>query len=194
MLERFTAQAREVVVRTQVTARSLGHDWVGTEHLLIAALDDATAPGVGGLAALGVTADAVRDLLPVRPAAQGFDPADADALRTLGIDLDEIRRQVEGAFGPGALDPDGEATGRRRFLGRKDGGSGHIWFTAKAKRSLSEALRSAQARKDREIGVEHMLLGLFAVQDDLAVELLGKLGVTADAARAAVLADLDAAA
>ena len=191
MLERFTPAAREVVVRTQVTARSLGDDRIGTEHVLLAALEDASAPGVGGLASLGVTAEAIRALLPASATA-GFGQDDADALRTLGIDLDEIRRQVEGAFGPGALE--GETGGRKRLVGRRESGSGHIRFSAKAKRSLSEALRSAQARKDREIGVEHMLLGLLAVREGLAVELVGKLGVSPDAARAAVLAELDAAA
>jgi len=29
---------------------------------------------------------------------------DADALATIGIDLDEVRRRVEEAFGPGALE------------------------------------------------------------------------------------------
>jgi hypothetical protein len=194
MLERFTPAAREVVVRTQVTARSLGHERIGTEHVLVAALEDPAAPGVGGLVGLGVTADAVRALLPTRPGAQGFGQDDAAALRTLGIDLDEIRRQVEGAFGEGALESAVEGSGRRRILGRRDPGGGHIRFSAKAKRSLSEALRSAQARQDREIGVEHLLLGLLAVQDGVAVELLARLGVGVDAARAAVLAELDTAA
>ena len=51
-------------------------------------------------------------------------PPDAEALAALGIDLDEVRRQVEEAFGPGALDraraPRG--TARRAATSRSPGG------------------------------------------------------------------------
>ncbi len=185
MFERFTTAARDVVVQAQVEARTLGHNSIGTEHVLLAALSAPSAPGMGGLGGLGVTAAAVRAEL-------AGDSGDADALRTLGIDLDEIRRQVERAFGPGALDAGDSGSGRRGVLARL--GSGHIPFTAKAKRSLNESLRQAQARGDRSLGVEHLLLGVLAVPDGLAIGLLARLGVSPDAARAAVLADLDAAA
>ena len=36
MFERFTTQAREVVMGAQHEARQLGHRQVGTEHLLLA--------------------------------------------------------------------------------------------------------------------------------------------------------------
>jgi ATP-dependent Clp protease ATP-binding subunit ClpA len=35
VFERFTAEARRVVARAQDEARSLGHNYVGTEHLLL---------------------------------------------------------------------------------------------------------------------------------------------------------------
>ena len=38
MFERFTDRARQVVVLAQDEARSLGHDWIGTEHLLLGLL------------------------------------------------------------------------------------------------------------------------------------------------------------
>ena len=40
MFERFTTEARTAVVRAQTEARSLGHGWIGTEHLLLALLAD----------------------------------------------------------------------------------------------------------------------------------------------------------
>ena len=59
MFERFTGEARTAVVLAQVQARDLGHDYIGTEHLLLALL--ATDSGVKDtLGALGVTADDVK--------------------------------------------------------------------------------------------------------------------------------------
>lgn len=40
MFERFTDQARRAVVEAQAEARSLHHDWLGTEHLLLGLLRD----------------------------------------------------------------------------------------------------------------------------------------------------------
>jgi Clp amino terminal domain, pathogenicity island component len=37
MFERFTDSARQVVVRAQEDARRLGHNYIGCEHLLLAA-------------------------------------------------------------------------------------------------------------------------------------------------------------
>ena len=37
MFERFTDTAREIVVQAQANARRLGHNWIGCEHLLMAA-------------------------------------------------------------------------------------------------------------------------------------------------------------
>ena len=39
MFERFTDGARQVVVRAQEDARRLGHSYIGSEHLLLAAAE-----------------------------------------------------------------------------------------------------------------------------------------------------------
>ena len=57
---RFTKDAKAVVTRAEHEARELGHDWVGTEHLLLGLLsakDNTTARILG---ALGVDHSAVR--------------------------------------------------------------------------------------------------------------------------------------
>ena len=60
MFERFSDEARRTVVRALVEARLLGHDYVGTEHTLIAL---ATVPGAtsSALASEGVTLERARD-------------------------------------------------------------------------------------------------------------------------------------
>jgi pimeloyl-ACP methyl ester carboxylesterase len=57
MFERFTPEARRVIVLAQEEARRLNHDYIGTEHLLLALVrdDDATA-----VQALGIASQDVR--------------------------------------------------------------------------------------------------------------------------------------
>jgi ATP-dependent Clp protease ATP-binding subunit ClpC len=45
MFERFSEDARRVVVRAQEEARLLDHNYIGTEHLLLSLLRDPDGPG-----------------------------------------------------------------------------------------------------------------------------------------------------
>lgn len=198
MFERFTQQARDVVVRAQTEARELRHDWMGTEHLFLGVLSQPQGPGVAALTRLGVTPDAFRgELVKIVGSSDRLGPADEDALRTLGIDLPEIRRRIEARFGPGALDPPRRPRrswipwGRRRCDVET---AGHIRFTPRAKKAMECALRQAIARKDRHIGVEHVLLALLVDKENLALEVIRSLGIDPKTLRAEVLADLDQAA
>jgi ATP-dependent Clp protease ATP-binding subunit ClpA len=159
MFERFTKGARAVVVAAHTEAR----DRIGPEQLL---LGIATTPGRAGevLARHGATPDALRAAVS-RPA---MDP---EALAALGIDLDEIRRRAEASFGPGALE-------RRRRRG------GHVPFTPGAKKALELSLREALALGDREIGAEHLLLGLLRGGD--VAGLLARVGAPVEEIRAEV--------
>jgi Clp amino terminal domain, pathogenicity island component/UvrB/uvrC motif len=59
VFERFTEDGRQVVASAQEQARSLNHDYIGTEHLLLALLaHDGIAPST--LAAFGVTIEKAR--------------------------------------------------------------------------------------------------------------------------------------
>jgi ATP-dependent Clp protease ATP-binding subunit ClpA len=61
MFERFTDQARGVVVAAEQEARALGHGHLGTGHLLLGLLEDRGCAGGRALASLGVSYDAARD-------------------------------------------------------------------------------------------------------------------------------------
>ena len=61
MFERFTDQARRVVVLAQDQARSLGHDHIGTEHILLSLLSESEGLAAQALAALEISLDAARD-------------------------------------------------------------------------------------------------------------------------------------
>jgi len=61
MFERFTDRARRVIVLAQNEARSLDHDSVGTEHILLALTEEGTGVGAEALEAMQITTDAVRE-------------------------------------------------------------------------------------------------------------------------------------
>jgi ATP-dependent Clp protease ATP-binding subunit ClpA len=170
MFERFTRALRDVVIRAQDEAAELGHDFLGTEHLLLglAAGDDPI------LASLGADHPALRRAV----AAMYPVGIDADALASIGIDLDAVRRSVEESFGPGAL------SGRRGRRAR------HVPFCPRAKRALERSLREALALRQRHIGPEHLLLALASDPQNGAALALRRCGTSPEAVRAATLAAL----
>jgi ATP-dependent Clp protease ATP-binding subunit ClpC len=60
MFERFSDRARRVVVEAQHEARALGHDYIGTEHLLLGLIGEGGGVGAKALESLGVSAEALR--------------------------------------------------------------------------------------------------------------------------------------
>ena len=178
MFERFTEKARTVVVLAQQDARQRGDSAIDTGHLLRAlyAVPDNLALMV--LEGFSVRrADVEADLAGSATATPGSSAADADALAALGIDLDEVRRRIEEAFGPGALDRAREP--KRRFLG------GHIPFAKESKKALELSLREALALRHNYIGTEHILLGLLH-GEGVAHDVLVARGVLLDVARVIV--------
>ena len=183
MFERFTDRARQVAVEAQVSARRLGHGRVGTEHILLGLLQgDGLAAQV--LAGLGVTSAAVEREVRAEVGRGPLGAGDAEALGTIGIDLDEVRRRVEASFGPGALN---WRPGRRHRPWRPPMLAGHIPFSPRAKKVLELSLREALALKHRHIGTEHILLGLVREGEGLAMLVLTRLGAGPQAIRARVL-------
>jgi ATP-dependent Clp protease ATP-binding subunit ClpA len=60
MFERFTDRARRVVVLAQEEARMLEHDYIGTEHLLLALIHEGEGVAATALRALDVDLDTLR--------------------------------------------------------------------------------------------------------------------------------------
>ena len=60
MFERFTDRARRVVVFAQDEARGLNHNWIGTEHLLLAVIREGQGVGAKALEAMQISLDAAR--------------------------------------------------------------------------------------------------------------------------------------
>jgi ATP-dependent Clp protease ATP-binding subunit ClpA len=177
MFERFTDEARSVVVRATRHADALQHGWIGTEHLLLGLLDDAAGRPARLLAPWDVQRDWVLAEVE-RLIGRGEPDLDAGALATLGIDLDEVRERVERTFGPGALS--GRPGCRRGWFGPR------VPFTPRAKKALELSLREAIAMGDDVIGAEHVLLGLLREGDGVAGEILHSRGVDRAAVRDAL--------
>lgn len=178
MFERFTADARSVVIGAQDQARMLDHCWIGTEHILLAL---ARSRGVAARVLRDFDVDHARLLgatVALLGTAHRDGAPDPRALESIGIDLDAVRRRVEETFGPGALERTSPGSRRRRR-----GRSGHIPFTGRAKKVLERALRESLALRHGYIGSEHILLAIAADRTALAARVLASLGVDPSAVR-----------
>jgi ATP-dependent Clp protease ATP-binding subunit ClpC len=94
----------------------------------------------------------------------------AVALADLKVNLEEIRKEVEGIIGLGQQAP-----------------SGHIPFTPRAKKIIELALREALQLGHNYIGTEHILLGIIREGEGVAAQVLVKSGLDLNRVRQAVL-------
>ena len=166
MFERFTQDARLVVVEAQEEATRLHHGRIGTEHLLLALLRRDT-PTTAVLAAARAHArgrHGVRRRLR-RPAATSTPRRS----RRWASTSTPSGRRWRPRSGPGALDVDAR--------GRGSGPGGHIPFTPRAKKVLELSLREALALKQKAISDGHIALGLLREGEGLAAKVLHDLGV-----------------
>jgi ATP-dependent Clp protease ATP-binding subunit ClpA len=183
MFERFRKDARRAVVRAHEEAAAAGQGEIGCEHLLLGLLAE-PGPAAAAMTAGGLEVTALRSRLPQADRAEP-DALDAEALASVGIDLDQVRRAAEATFGPGALDRARRARARR---------PGRMRFTAEAKKALELALRAAVARRHRELTGGHLLIGIIDQGRNGALDLLSAFAVSPAALRADVITRLTEAA
>ncbi len=91
------------------------------------------------------------------------------ALGDLGVDVGALAARARTIMPPGAALIAGEPT-----------------LTPRAKKALTLAVDEARRLKHKQIGTEHLLVGLLAAGDGKAHAALTEVGVTLDAARAAI--------
>ncbi len=142
IFERFTAKAKQVIVRAQEEGRRLGHQCVGTEQLLVGLIEEDS----------GVA---------------------AKVLKSVGVNLDAARIEVE------------------KIIGRGAGVKGvEFPFTPKAKLVLDSSIEEARRLGHSYIGTEHLLLGSLQITDGVAVRVLQILGVDLQQLRQQVLKEI----
>jgi len=94
MFERFTERSRRVVVLAQEESRLLGHNYIGTEHLLLGLLAEQEGVAARALESLNVTLEAAREqvLVIIGPGQQhpsGHIPFTPRAKKILELSLRE---------------------------------------------------------------------------------------------------------
>ena len=108
MLERLTDDARAAVVAAQDEARALGHNYVGTEHLLLGLLGQRDAAAARTLASMGVVTDRVRALVVGTigrgdGAPEGYLPLTPNAKQAFQVALEESLTSGEKRVGTADL-------------------------------------------------------------------------------------------
>jgi ATP-dependent Clp protease ATP-binding subunit ClpA len=172
MLERFTRNARVAVTGAQEVAHRHRATEVRPAHLLESLASNEGTLAMQVLAGLGAPGDEVRRVI------RGFgsqysgvlDAEDAEALRLLGIDLDDVIRRIDQDLN------DGHGSSLK----------GHKRFSPESKKVLELSLREALRLGDGFIGTEHVLLGLLRQGDAVTKETLKAFDLTVDDVRRAV--------
>lgn len=154
IFNRPTDRSRESVEAAFEEARMLGHDSLGDEDLLLGILSTDAGVGAEVLRSLGVTLEDART---------ESEEMLSDALASVGISLEEVRRGAGETFDMG-IPP-----------GRK------IPYSPRARNALVEARREMRRLRDDHFGTEHILLGIIANADGTAVRMLARMGVSTEA-------------
>ncbi len=178
---RYRADAHRALEVARAAAAELHHNYVGTEHLLLALTTEDFGAATAALADCGVTRPAIQNQVARAPRIEhrALTDTDAEALAMLGIDLEEVRRRVEETFGHFALDAP-----RACDYGTP--------LTDKSKRALQKTVQHAHRLGHKRVGPEHLLLALLEDDSGLAVKLIRRLGVAPDLLRERTLAAIRA--
>ena len=174
MFERFTPDAKAVLVRAQAEAKARHHNFLGTEHLLLGLLGVTNGPLPAIFAQAGVdranVGAAIDEIIGGRVPRPM--PSDQDALATIGIDLSEVHARLRDEFGDEAF---------RQALAKAPPRSGQP-FTPRSKKVLELTLREALATplNDNEVRPEHLLLGLLREGKGVGAVVLAQLAPAVD--------------
>jgi ATP-dependent Clp protease ATP-binding subunit ClpA len=104
MFERFTDRSRRVVVLAQEEARMLGHNHIGSEHLLLGLIHEQSGVAAEALESAGVTIEAARAQVeefggPRDKAPRGHIPFTSRAKKILELSLREALEQKKSYIG-----------------------------------------------------------------------------------------------
>jgi hypothetical protein len=198
MTSAMTRDAVAVAEQAHDHAIRLGQPYFGGEHFLLALAGSGQPAGLV-LREYGVTPEQTEAEIVRLSGAGLFGDLDAEALASVGIDVDTVRATVEASFGPAALRRAARTVHRRpRWFGLRpvcgggrDGrflphgpGAGQALLAAR-REALSR--QDAQARPDAQVGVEDLALGVLAVTEGLVPAVLTRLGVSGPRLRTAIV-------
>jgi ATP-dependent Clp protease ATP-binding subunit ClpA len=205
MFERFTDRARQTVVLAQEEARRLGHNYIGTEHLLLGLLREGEGVAAQTLGRLGISladvrSDVVRIIGELSEAPSGHIPFTPRSKKVLELSLREalqlghnyigtehillglvregegVAAQVLVARGADLKRVRATVLGEVQRIGTDPRQSGPR-RTAGGEEALSNAQQLAGSAA---VGSHHLLEALARSEDSLASRVLISLGVDAD--------------
>jgi ATP-dependent Clp protease ATP-binding subunit ClpA len=207
MFERFTDKARAVVVSAQDEARLLGHDYIGTEHLLLGLFDVPEGVAARALFRLGLSQEIVREDVEEmigrgKGTAKGHIPFTPRAKKVLELALREALQLKHNYIGTEhivlALVREGEGVAAKIMAERIDDlrrvkptvlavlGSAsesepepvRARISKKATAAAEEAAAAAEALAGAApIGSHHLLEALVRAEGSMAARVLDALGV-----------------
>ncbi len=132
MEAKFSPRVRDVITYSREEALRLGHDYIGTEHLLLGMIREGEGMAI-------------------------------KILRTLSVDLSELRKEIETAVAPVP----------KKTISNLDS----ITLLKQAERTLKVTYLEAKLFKSAVIGTEHLLLSILKDAESVATRSLGKFSV-----------------
>jgi len=163
----YTPRVKKVITLAQKEACRLNHTYVGTEHLLLGLLREGDGVAAKVLRALEVDLEQTRTEI-LRELDPNFQAEPPDE-QTPATAEEEIATKPRFEM-PQAAVP-GETTGELSQ------------FTPRAQQTLALAATEAVRLKHLFVGTEHILLGLIALSQGVAFNVLVKLGLDLDKMR-----------
>ncbi len=131
MEAKFSPRVKDVITYSREEALRLGHDYIGTEHLLLGIIREGEGMAVR-------------------------------LLKSLGIDLSELRKTVEQSIGTG---------------NHKVSNLANIPLMKQAERALKITYLEAKLFKSPVIGTEHLILSILKDEDNVATKALHKFKI-----------------
>jgi len=158
----FSPAVAELIERSVAESRRCGHDYLGTEHLMLGILSDETGAAVPVLEKLGPGVSKLRrHVLSFIDSAEGVDEAS------------EEQPESGEPEDPGAGPPVAEQV-PDSFRERA---------TQRVRKCLANARREAARQGLDEVRSEHLLLGMLRDENGVACSVLKKLGLDFDSVR-----------
>lgn len=199
MFERFTGDARQVVVRAQEAARGLQHNYIGTEHVLLGLFDAPTSVAARVLHRVGLTKESVRnDVIEIvgpgtEAKREGHIPFTPRAKKVLELALREALSLSHNHIGPEhvllGLVREGEGVAAQILVRHVDDLdrvrrlvlaeiSDPTTRTQKSTTAAEEAFTAAEALAGAgPVGSHHLLEALVRSEGSMAARVLADLGV-----------------
>ena len=138
MFERFTEKAIKVIMLAQEEARRLGHNFVGTEQILLGLIGEGTGIGPKVLKSMGVNLKDAR--VEVEKKVREEDDVEGEV------------QQLHAVHGPQVRADEAELVGRHEQAREEDDGRDDVPANPKGAQRVDDAHVAVEPREERDLG------------------------------------------